>query len=275
MTDHKKARPPEPTEALKPGDDEVSAYRELRRIVARLRAPDGCPWDREQTHESLKPYLVQEAYEVLAVLDEGDVGRLPEELGDLLFQVLVHTQLAEEAGEFTMGDVLSGLADKLVRRHPHVFGEGKLADAAQVVEQWDRLKAAERTEAESALSGVPRSLPALAYAQELLRRAGAAGFEWPDRRDVLPKVEEELREIAEVSDRRRRAEEFGDLLLNLANWARYSDIDAEEALRLAATKFGRRFEEVERLARAEGRPLAEMDLAGLLRLWAQAKEAKG
>ena len=275
MTDHKKARPPEPTEALKPGDEEVSAYRELRRIVARLRAPDGCPWDREQTHESLKPYLVQEAYEVLAVLDEGDVGRLPEELGDLLFQVLIHTQLAEEAGEFAMGDVLSGLADKLVRRHPHVFGEGKLADAAQVVEQWDRLKAAERAEAESALSGVPRSLPALAYAQELLRRAGAAGFEWPDRRDVLAKVEEELREMAEVTDRRRRAEEFGDLLLNLANWARYSDIDAEEALRLAATKFGRRFEEVERLARAEGRPLAEMDLAGLLRLWAQAKEAKG
>jgi tetrapyrrole methylase family protein/MazG family protein len=275
MTDHKKALPREPTEAFEPSQDEVDAYRELRRIVARLRAPDGCPWDREQTHESLKPYLVQEAYEVLAVLDEGEVGRLPEELGDLLFQVLIHTQLGEEAGEFAMADVISGLAAKLVRRHPHVFGEGKLADAAQVAEQWDRLKAAERAEAESALSGIPRSLPALAYAQELLRRAGAAGFEWPDRRDVLVKVAEELREMEEAQDQRRRAEEFGDLLLNLANWARYSGIDAEEALRIAATKFRRRFEEVERMARAERRPLADTDVAGLLQLWSRAKQSEG
>ena len=166
-------------------------------------------------------------------------------MGDLLFQILLHTQLAEEAGEFTMTDVMRGLADKLVRRHPHVFGDRQLETAEQVVTQWDELKREERTEEQSALSGVPRAMPALAYAQTLLRRAEKAGFAWPDKRDVIDKVTEELEELASASSMEEAQAEFGDLLLNLANYARYLDIDAEEALREASHKFRRRFEGVE------------------------------
>jgi tetrapyrrole methylase family protein/MazG family protein len=255
-----------------PDSSELARYEELRAIVARLRAPDGCPWDREQTHESLKPYLLQEAYEVLALLDEGDIERLPEELGDLLFQILIHTQLAEEAGEFSMGDILGVLAAKLVRRHPHVFGDRKLDTAQAVVEQWEELKRDERERAASALEGVPRSLPALAYSQELLRRAGAAGFQWPDKRDVLARLSEEVEELGAARTEHERTEEFGDILLNLANYARYSGIDAEEALRLAAGKFRGRFEAVEELARADGRSLSGMGIDELLTLWARAKD---
>jgi tetrapyrrole methylase family protein/MazG family protein len=254
-----------------PDSEELAEYQKLREVVARLRAPDGCPWDREQTHDSLKPYLLQEAYEVLAVLDEGDPKLLPEEMGDLLFQILIHTQLAEESGEFRMTDILAGLAAKLVRRHPHVFGDKQLGTAGEVVEQWERLKQGEREAGASALEGVPRTLPALAYAQEILRRAGAAGFEWPDRRDVLDKITEELAELSAAGDQRQRTEEFGDILLNLANYARYSGIDAEEALRLAAAKFRARFEEVESSARSEGQALAGMDIQQLLDLWERAK----
>ncbi|HXH21650.1 MAG TPA: nucleoside triphosphate pyrophosphohydrolase [Dehalococcoidia bacterium] len=254
-----------------PDPEELARYAELRDIVARLRGPDGCPWDREQTHESLKPFLLQEAYEVLALLDEGDYERLPEEMGDLLFQILIHAQLAEEAGEYSLKDILQGLAAKLVRRHPHVFGEARADSAAAVIEQWERLKREEAGGDKAALEGVPRSLPALAYAQELLRRAAAAGFEWPDRRDVLVKIGEELEELTQAGDARSRAEEFGDLLINLVNYARYSGIDAEEALRLASAKFRRRFERVESSARAAGRALSEMDLRELLDLWARAK----
>jgi tetrapyrrole methylase family protein/MazG family protein len=164
---------------------ETRSYQELRDVVARLRAPGGCPWDREQTHASLRPYVIEEAYEVLAVLDSGSTEKLPEELGDLLFQVIIHTQLAEEAGEFDMADVLEGLAQKLVRRHPHVFGDVDLETAGQVVAQWDELKKKERGEDDSALANVPPALPALSYAQTLLRRAESAGFAWPHREDVL------------------------------------------------------------------------------------------
>src|SRR5688572_6371738 len=176
-------------------NDEQAKYEALRAIVARLRAPDGCPWDREQTHASLRRYVIEEAYEVLATLDEGDTTRLSDELGDLFFQVLIHTQLAEEASEFTMTDVLAGLADKLVRRHPHVFGDVQIETSDQVVAQWDELKQAERQEAESALSGVPRAMPSLAYAQTLLGRAASAGFAWPNPDDVLTKLNEELAEL--------------------------------------------------------------------------------
>ena len=254
-----------------PDELELARYRELREIVARLRAPEGCPWDQEQTHESLKPYLLQEAYEVLAVLDEGKNERLQEEMGDLLFQILIHTQLAEEAGEFSMTDILAGLAAKLVRRHPHVFGAGKLDTAAAVVEQWERLKRDERDVEASALAGVPPVLPALAYSQELLRRAAAAGFQWPEKRHVLDRLSDELQELAAARTDRERTEEFGDVLINLVNYARYSGIDAEEALRLAAGKFRHRFEGVEELARAEGRQLSDVSIDELLTLWGRAK----
>jgi tetrapyrrole methylase family protein/MazG family protein len=256
-----------------PDEAELAEYSRLRDVVARLRAPDGCPWDREQTHESLKHYLIQEAYEVIAALDDRTIERLPEELGDVLFQVLIHTQLAEEAGEFTMAEVLEGLTEKLVRRHPHVFGDVKLGTAGQVVEQWDKLKARERESGESALQGVPRALPALAYAQELLGRAARAGFEWPDKRDVVAKLAEEVEELGRAGDQRQRTEEFGDILINLVNYARYLDIDAEEALRLAANKFRRRFERVEDIAREEQRELANLAVEDLLAIWARAKDA--
>jgi tetrapyrrole methylase family protein/MazG family protein len=256
-----------------PDQQELSKYGELREIIARLRAPDGCPWDREQTHESLKPFLVQEAYEVLELLDRGDIAAMPEELGDLLFQILIHTQLAEEAGEFTMAHVLEGLADKLVRRHPHVFGESRLETAGQVVDQWDRLKSNERPPEASALQGVPRSLPALAYSQEILRRAASAGFEWKDRAQVLDKLAEEVRELEGAADVRERTEELGDILFNLVNYGRYLGVDAEEALRLASGKFRSRFETVEGLARDSGRLLADMSLDELLDMWQRAKRA--
>lgn len=240
-------------------------------MVARLRAPDGCPWDREQTHASLRPYLQQEAYEVLAVLDEGPPQRLAEELGDLLFQVLLHTQLAEEAGEFTMTQVLSGLAAKLVRRHPHVFGDARLGTAGEVVQQWEQLKRSERGGEESALAGVPKAMAALAYAQELLRRAAEAGFAWPESRDVIDKLAEELEELQRAESRERAEEEFGDLLLNLANYARYLGIDAEQALRRAGHKFRRRFESVERQARERQLSLPGLGREELMALWSRAK----
>lgn len=252
-------------------DEEKTKYEELRAIVARLRAPDGCPWDRQQTHQSLRPHLIQEAYEVLAVLDAADTSRLPEELGDLLFQVLLHTQLAEEAGEFTMTDVLAGLAAKLVRRHPHVFGDRRLETAEQVVQQWDDLKRGERGPQDSALAGLPPALPALDYARELLRRAEAAGFAWPDARDVLAKLSEEIAELAAARSQEEAAAELGDILLNLANYARYLDVDAEEALRLAGHKFRRRFAAVESLARDRGLDLRALPRQELIALWEEAK----
>jgi tetrapyrrole methylase family protein/MazG family protein len=253
-------------------DDELKKYRELRAIVARLRAPDGCPWDKEQTHNSLRPYVIEEAYEVLAALDDGDPSGLQTELGDLLFQVLIHAQLAEEAGEFSMAGILSGLAEKLVRRHPHVFGDVALETAEEVSAQWDKLKQAEReVEQKGALAGIPKALPALSLAQAQLRRAAAAGFAWPDRRDVIDKVAEELEELAAAESREEKTEEFGDLLLNLANYAEYLGIDAEDALRLAASKFRRRFEAVEAEATGASRPMTEMSREELLALWERAK----
>ncbi len=254
--------------------EEERQYAGLRAIVAKLRAPDGCPWDREQTHESLRPYLIEEAFEVVGALDANDIEAMPEEMGDLLFQILLHTQLAEEAGEFTMTDVMRGLADKLVRRHPHVFGERQLETADEVVTQWDELKREERTEEQSALSGVPRAMPALAYAQTLLRRAEKAGFAWPDKRDVIDKLAEELEELASATSKADVQAEFGDLLLNLANYARYLDIDAEEALREASQKFRRRFEGVETRSRQGGADMRQMSREELIALWTVVKESE-
>jgi tetrapyrrole methylase family protein/MazG family protein len=251
---------------------ETSSYEELRTVIARLRAPDGCPWDREQTHASLRPYVIEEAYEVLAVLDAGDTQRLPEELGDLLLQIVLHTQLAEEAGEFEMADVLEGLAQKLIRRHPHVFGDVRLETAGQVTQQWDELKRRERPTSGSALEGVPAAMPALAYAQTLLRRAESAGFAWPKREDVLDKLNEELRELADAASPEEAQAELGDLLLNVANYARYLGIDAEEALREAGHKFRARFTVVESRARDRGIDLKSQPREALMSLWDEAKQ---
>jgi tetrapyrrole methylase family protein/MazG family protein len=250
---------------------ETRSYEDLRAVVARLRAPDGCPWDREQTHASLRPYVIEEAFEVLAVLDSGASDGLPEELGDLLLQVVLHSQLAEEAGEFEMADVLEGLSRKLIQRHPHVFGDVDLETSSQVVAQWDELKKRERGDDGSALANVPPAMPALSYAQTLLRKAESTGFAWPQREDVLEKLGEELRELNSAATPQEAAEEFGDLLLNVANYARYLGIDAEEALREAGHKFRRRFTAVESKARAGGVDLKSQSRDALMALWDEAK----
>ena len=256
-----------------PDAQEIALYQQLRGIIAKLRAPDGCPWDREQTHASLRPYVIEEAYEVVAVLDSGDYRRLPEELGDVLFQVLLHAQLAEESGDFDMSTVLTGLSEKLVRRHPHVFGNIKLETSSQVIDQWDELKKAERANDDSALANVPAAMPALAYAQTLLRRAEAAGFAWPKREDVLDKLREELEELAAASTPEDASDELGDILLNVTNYARYLGIDAEEALRNAGHKFRHRFTAVESEARSEGAELKSETREQLMARWQRAKQS--
>ena len=261
-------------------------------ISNRLRAPDGCPWDREQTHESLRNHLLEEAYEVYDALADGATPALAGELGDLWLQVVLHAQLAAEAGIFDLADVQAAIAAKIVRRHPHVFGDAEARTATDVNRQWERIKQAERaSEAsaaaaqasvgadegepaplpKSALEGISRSLPALAASQEMQQRAAHLGYDWPSIDGVLAKVDEELAELAEAHSAAARAEEVGDLLMVLVNLARHHGVDAEAALRGANGKFRLRFGIVERLAAARGVALRDLSFAELDLLWDQAK----
>lgn len=252
-----------------------SLFNRLIEIMARLRAPDGCPWDREQTQTSLKPFLIEEAYEVLEALESTDRSHLVEELGDLLFQVIFHTQIAGELGEFTMADVLARLIDKMVSRHPHVFGEASVTTAQEALSQWEQLKRREAAAAgqrRSVLDGVPRALPALLRAQRLQSKASRVGFDWPDAGAAWAKVEEELRETTAVlADGTRFAEELGDLLFALVNVARLSGLDAEEALGRASEKFRRRFAEMEGALHAQGKSVEGVSPQELERSWEAAK----
>ncbi len=260
-------------------------------ISARLRQPDGCPWDREQTHASLRKHLLEEAYEVYDALEGGATPALAEELGDLLLQVVLHAQLAAEAEVFDLADVQAAIGRKIVRRHPHVFGDAVARTAADVNRQWERIKADERrlaatlavedgtgtgdpgaaTGPRSALDGISASMPALAASQEMQERAAALGYDWPDVEGVLEKVAEELGELAHAADQRDRQEEFGDLLLVVVNVGRKLGIESEAALRAANDKFRRRFGRVERLAADRGAALRDLDFEALDRLWAEAK----
>ncbi len=251
-------------------EQDLRTFGGLQGIVARLRAPDGCPWDREQTHASLKGFLLEETYEALAALDEEDLHQLREELGDLLLQIMLHAEIASESGEFEMGDVIHGIADKLVRRHPHVFGEVKVESAEEVELNWEVIKKEERGEA-PLLAAVPMSMPALAHAQSLQDRAARVGFDWPDLERVLEKLTEELRELSTAESSAQRLDEFGDVLFVLTSVARKLGIDAEEALRLVARKFRRRFTRMERLAQERGVRLEELSLDEMERLWEEAK----
>jgi MazG family protein len=254
-------------------------------ISDRLRLPDGCPWDREQTHQSLRNHLLEEAYEVYDALEAGATPDLAEELGDLLLQVVLHAQLAAEEGVFDLTDVQATLATKIVRRHPHVFGEAEARTASDVNRQWEQVKAAERAEAgetaatKGALDGISGSLPALAASREMQERAANIGYDWPSIEGVLDKVieeTEELREAEAADDAPGWAEEFGDLLFVLVNVARKRGVDAEAAMRAANAKFRRRFGSVERAAAAQGVTLRELDFAALDALWdaAKAEEAR-
>jgi tetrapyrrole methylase family protein/MazG family protein len=249
-------------------------------ISERLRRPDGCPWDREQTHESLRNHLLEEAYEVYDALGGGATPALAGELGDLLLQVILHAQLAAEEGVFDLIDVNAAIAAKIVRRHPHVFGDAEARTASDVNRQWERIKAEERKDvaagdAESlvkgALDGVSRSLPALAASQEMQERAANIGYEWPNIEGVLDKVHEELAELRAAATPAEQAEEYGDLLFVLVNVARWQGIEAEAALRAANDKFRRRFASIERQAAERGVALRDLDFAGLDALWDAAK----
>jgi tetrapyrrole methylase family protein/MazG family protein len=265
---------------------------ELIRIMATLRSPQGCPWDREQTLQSLRPFLLEETYEALEAIDHDDPKALCEELGDVLFEIVFLSCIAEERGEFTLGDVAAGVAAKLVRRHPHVFGEGeKLHDAGAVLVKWEELKAAERpkgTKPKTLLGGVPRTLPALLRAYEYSARAATVGFDWVRAEDVLDKIDEEAREVRQAVESRRRngdgttagqpdehvEEEIGDLLFAVANLARKLGVEPEAALRKANDKFRGRFDEVEARVTAQGKSLRDMTLEEMELEWQEVKRGR-
>ena len=260
----------------------AQAIDRLLDIMARLRAPDGCAWDREQTPATLKPQMLEECYEVLEAIDSGSSEHLTEELGDLLLHIVFQAQIAREAGQFAFADVANGVADKMIRRHPHVFGSEKVADTAAVVAQWHHLKKAEKPERESALDGVPRALPALLRAEALQKKARNVGFDWPDVRGSLEKVREEVAEVtaeieadqtfAQANEMQllpapKTAEELGDLLFSIVNLTRHLKLDAEELLTHANEKFARRFKAVEALMKAAGRNVADCTLEELDDAW--------
>jgi MazG family protein len=255
-------------------------FERLLDVMMRLRAPHGCPWDREQTRVSLKPYLIEEAYEVLEAIESGRSAPLKEELGDLLFQVVFHARLAEELGEFTMGDLLEQLIGKMVRRHPHVFGDASVGTATEALAQWEAIKqreAVEKGQQRSILDGVPRALPALLRAQRVQSKAARVNFDWPAASAAWSKVEEEMRETGEalaVGNVERIYEELGDVLFSLVNVARLAKLDAEEALHGAIEKFRRRFAEMEAELAARGTSVSAVTADELERAWESAKVAE-
>lgn len=266
-----------------------SSFERLVSIMAKLRSPEGCPWDRAQTHSSLRRYLIEETYEAIDAIDSGDMSSLCEELGDILLQIVFHAQIAAETGAFTIDDVVTSLADKLVRRHPHVFGDEKAVNVEEVADVWQAVKAAENESKAvserhaSLLDGIPRHLPALMYAEALGERAARVGFDWDNVEEVWQKTLEEQAELAEAINQReqngdahkaqtRIEEEWGDLVFSLVNLARHLRLDPEAALRQAAAKFADRFRAIERMAQSQGSSLEELSLDAMNELWEQAKQ---
>jgi tetrapyrrole methylase family protein/MazG family protein len=259
-------------------EGKIGEFQTLIDIVAQLRAPGGCPWDREQTHRSLKRNLVEEAYEVLEAIDEGDPSLLAEELGDLLVQVAFHADIAREAGEFRLSDVLTSINRKLVRRHPHVFGGASVADAREVERNWERIKEQERQEkgeGRSLLDGIPRDLPALTGAQLMQDRVARGGFEWDDISGVLEKIAEEVQELRQAETEAEKVHEIGDLFFSLVNLSRWLNIQAEDALRQANRRFQWRYHQMEELARQQGLDFAGLTLDEKEALWQEAKRREG
>lgn len=248
---------------------------ELIDVVAKLRAPDGCPWDREQTHTSLRPNMLEEAYEAVDAIDENDMAHLREELGDVLLQVLLHSQIASESNEFTLDDVAKELKEKLIHRHPHVFGTAKINNADDVLKTWDKLKSEEKTERKSAMDGLSRSQAALISAQKISKRAVKTGFEWPNEESLYNCVMSEIEEFKEAEiekDKKHMEEEMGDILFAIVNLARWNKIDAEQALLKANKKFEKRFRKMEDLAT---KPLNDYSFEEFDNLWKQAKKSLG
>jgi tetrapyrrole methylase family protein / MazG family protein len=256
--------------------DEKQAFGRLMDIMRRLRAPGGCPWDAEQTHESLKRYLIEECYEVIEAIDAGDDGLLKEELGDLILQPVFHAAVAEERNAFTMEEVLETVCEKLVRRHPHVFGEEVIETSEAQVANWEKIKKGEKGEQRpSALSGIPPHIPSLLRAQKVTEKAARAGFEWENADQAHAKAVEELRELEEAirdGKKERIEEEMGDLLFALVNLGRFHGVTAEDALGKALRRFDLRFRHVEERLREKGEKMEELPVGELLRLWREAKQ---
>ncbi|HEY5983796.1 MAG TPA: nucleoside triphosphate pyrophosphohydrolase [Anaerolineales bacterium] len=255
-----------------------SSLEALQEVVAHLRAPEGCPWDREQTHASLRRHLLEEAYEAIEAMDSESPEAMREEFGDLLLQIMLNSQIAAEMGEFTVNDVSQGIREKIIRRHPHVFGDVQVDGVEGVLANWERLKEVERGAKAGAgglLDGVPRSLPALGQAQEYQERAARVGFDWPEVQGVLDKIAEEIGEVRTATTPGALADELGDLFFALVNLSRWKEVDAESALRGANTRFKKRFGFIENSARQQARNLSDLSLEEMEVLWQQAKAADG
>ena len=259
----------------------MTPIEKLLELIARLRDPkNGCPWDRQQTFATIAPYTIEEAYEVADAIEREDLPALRDELGDLLFQVVFHARMAEEAGHFNFDDVATSIGDKMLRRHPHVFGDDEQRASGQIAGSWDRIKAEERagTVDQSALAGVAKALPALKRAQKLGKRASVVGFDWPDRKGVREKIREELDELEEAVGTRSRdniEEEFGDFLFAVVNLARHLEIDPEKALTAGNYKFERRFRDMERAITRSGKKLSDQSVESLDKEWRAAKRRLG
>ena len=249
-----------------------SQFATLVDIIAKLRAPDGCPWDRKQSHASLRKNLLEECYEVLEALDEGDSGKLCTELGDLLMQIVLHSQIAAEAGEFELGEVISSINSKLIHRHPHIFGSRKVKDAEEVALNWEVLKQEEQGAETSMLDNVPGQMPALAYSQEIQRRVARVGFDWEDIDGVIEKLAEEVSEFKRAESLEQKEMEFGDLLFTLANFARRLEVELEAALREANKRFYQRFSYMEEVCQERGVSIGELSFDEQNALWEEAKK---
>ena len=254
-----------------------TAFEAFQEIVAHLRAPDGCPWDKEQTHDTLRQHLLEESYETIAAMDAGDFDGMREEFGDLLLQIVLNAQIASEEGEFTANDVIRDIYDKIVRRHPHVFGDVKVAGVDGVLANWEKLKEGERrhkAQDKGLLDGVPVALPALNQAQEYQDRAARVGFDWPEIEGVLDKIAEEIQEVKAASNEAQLTNEIGDLLFALVNLARWKKVDAESALRGTNQKFRRRFSHIEHGAKQQARSLSDLSLDEMEAFWQEAKKTE-
>ena len=252
---------------------ETKEFQELVDVIAKLRAPDGCPWDREQTHKTLKPNMLEEAYEAVDAMESGDMKHLKEELGDVLLQVVLHAQIAKEEGQFNIEDVAKGIKEKIIHRHPHVFGDVKVNSSADVMDNWDKLKQEEKKHRKSVMDGISKSQSALMRAQKISKKAVKTGFEWPDENSLYECIFSEFDEFKEAEanrDKEQMEEEFGDILFAVVNLARWNKIDAEQALLKANKKFMARFRKMEELAE---KPLTEYSFEEYDKLWRKAKKA--
>lgn len=254
-------------------EDALAAFSELIDVIDTLRSPDGCPWDRKQTYSSLKPYIVEETYEVLDAIESGDMSHLQEELGDVLLQIMLHSQIAFEDNSFHVGDVIRGLSRKMVERHPHVFASTQVRDADEVVTNWEKIKSEQKGE-RGLLDGVPSALPGLLKAYKMGQKAGRVGFDWPDLVSVREKVSEEITELDEAVSRDRKDEmthELGDVLFAVAQWGRHLELDPEEAMRQCCDRFKTRFSFVQACAKNGNKEIGEYSIDELEQFWQQAK----